>query len=51
MIQITVYTVPGRPVFQVPLETTADQVRRMVLSRWGWIGIYITHSWGGEIVG
>ena len=51
MIKITVYTVPGRPVFHVPLQTTAEQVRDLVLRKWGWIGIYLTHSWGGEVVG
>ncbi len=50
MIQITVYTVSGRPVFLVPLKTTADQVRQMVMRNWGWLGMYITHSWGGEVV-
>jgi hypothetical protein len=50
MIRITVFTVPGHPVFEVPLDTTTDKVREMVLRRWGWIGIYQTHSWGGEVV-
>ncbi len=50
MIRITVYTVPGRPVFDVSLDTTTEQVREIVLKRWGWIGMYQTHSWGGEII-
>jgi hypothetical protein len=50
MIRITVFTAPGCPTFEVPLETTPGKVRDIVLRKWGWLGMYITHSWGGEVV-
>jgi hypothetical protein len=50
MILITVYTVSGRPTFTVPLDTRPAAVRKLVASRYGFVGIGVPHSWYGVAV-
>lgn len=49
MITITVSTAPGKPTFEVPENTPAAIVRKMVAEKFGYVTIGVPHNWSGNL--
>jgi hypothetical protein len=45
MLRLIIYSVEGRPSFELPADSTPGQIRQFVEDRFGWFAIGVPHTW------